>query len=150
MATVLRVLLQKDVDNLGAGGDVVRVRPGFARNYLLPRGLAVPATEKNLARVEDLKKVAAELKELAQANELAKKLTGSSVKLERAVGDEGKMYGSVTSKDIEAAYAASGLPIDRKLLDLAQPIKALGTFDVKLKLHSSVLVTLKVEVTKKG
>ena len=151
MATNMHVLLQADVDNLGTGGEVVKVRPGFARNYLLPRGLAVPATTSNLARVEELKKAAAARKsqEIAAAQELAKKLEGSSVKIARSFGEEGKMYGSVTSKDIAEAFEKSGLTFDRKNIQLAEPLKTLGTFDVPVKLHSTVSINLKVEVVKK-
>jgi large subunit ribosomal protein L9 len=151
MATATKVLLQADVENLGSGGEIVRVRPGFARNFLLPRGLAVPATAGNLARVEDLKKAAAGRKqqEMVEAQELAKKLDGSAVKITRAAGDEGKMFGSVTSKDIGEAFEKIGVTIDRKKIQLAEPIKTLGTFDVPLKLHGSVSVTLKVQVDKK-
>jgi large subunit ribosomal protein L9 len=152
MATALHVLLQSDVDNLGSGGDVVKVRPGFARNYLLPRGLAVPATPANMARVEELKKLAAERKaaELKASNDVAQKLQAVSVKLERAVGEENKMYGSVTTKDIEEAYAAIGIEIDRKKIHLAEPIKSLGAFEVPIKLHNAVTANLRVEVIKKG
>ncbi len=151
MATATKVLLQADVENLGTGGEIVKVRPGFARNFLLPRGLAVPATANNLARVEELKKAAAERKaaELVQAQELAKKLEGSSVKITRAAGGEGKMFGSVTSKDIGEAFEKLGVEFDRKKIHLAEPIKALGTYEVPLKLHSNVTVTLKVEVAAK-
>jgi large subunit ribosomal protein L9 len=151
MATNTHVLLQADVDNLGTGGEVVKVRPGFARNYLLPRGLAVPATTANLARVEELKKAAAARKsqEVAAAQELAKKLEGSSVKIARSFGDEGKMYGSVTGKDIAEAFEKSGLSFDRKNMHLPEPLKTLGTFEVPLKLHSTVSINLKVEVVKK-
>ena len=151
MATTTHVLLQADVENLGTGGEVVKVRPGFARNFLLPRGLAVPATTGNLARVEELKKAAAARKsqEIAAAQELAKKLEGSSVKIARSFGDEGKMYGSVTSKDIAEAFEKSGLTFDRKNIQLAEPLKTLGTFDVPVKLHSTVSINLKVEVVKK-
>jgi large subunit ribosomal protein L9 len=151
MATATKVLLQTDVENLGSGGEIVRVRPGFARNFLLPRGLAVPATAGNLARVEDLKKAAAARKQadVVEAQELAKKLEGGSVKITRAAGDEGKMFGSVTSKDIGDAFEKLGITIDRKKIQLAEPIKSLGTFEVPLKLHGSVSVKLKVEVVKK-
>jgi len=150
MASQIRVVLQQDVDNLGAGGEVVQVRPGFARNYLIPRGLAMPATKGNLARVEDLKRQAAT--RAAEALEAAKQLKGKleaiSVKLERAVGEEAKMYGSVTGKDIEEAYAAQGLVIDRRKVQLAEPIKGLGLSEVKVKLHHDVTATLRVEVVK--
>ena len=151
MATATHVLLQADVENLGSGGEIVKVRPGFARNYLLPRGLAVPATKGNLARVEELKKAAAARKvvEVAAAQELATKLEGSSVKIARSFGGEGKMYGSVTSKDIVEAFEKAGVAIDRRQIQLAEPIKTLGIAEVPLKLHGSVTVTLKVEVIKK-
>jgi large subunit ribosomal protein L9 len=148
MATQIKVLLKNDVPTLGTGGEVVRVRPGFARNFLLPRGLAVPATAGNLARVEDLKRqVASQAKqELEQANAAAAQIAGASVTITRAVGDEGKMYGSVTTKDIEDAFATAGVKIDRKKIVLTDPIKSIGSFEVPIKLHSSVSATLKVTV----
>jgi large subunit ribosomal protein L9 len=151
MATQIKVLLKTEVQNLGAGGEVVRVRPGFARNFLLPRGLAVPATAGNLARVEDLKRqVASQAKaELEAANAAAAQIAGVSVSIARAVGDEGKMYGSVTTKDIEDAFVAAGVKIDRKKIVLADALKALGTFEVPIKLHTNVTATLKVNVVKK-
>ncbi len=153
MASAIRVVLQEDVDNLGTSGDVVRVRPGYARNFLIPRGLAVPATNANLARVDELKRVAAAKAEqvLAEAQELAKKLEAVSIKLERAVGEENKMYGSVTARDIEDAYKEQqGLELDRKRLVLGEPIKQLGLSEIPIKLHSSVTATLRVEVVKQG
>ena len=151
MATQIKVLLKNDVTNLGTGGEVVKVRPGFARNFLLPRGLAVPATAGNLARVEDLKRqVASQAKtELEAANAAAAQIAGASVTITRAVGEEGKMYGSVTTKDIEDAFAAAGVKIDRKKIVLADAIKSLGSFEVPIKLHASVTATLKVNVSKK-
>jgi large subunit ribosomal protein L9 len=151
MANQIKVLLKNDVVNLGTGGEVVRVRPGFARNFLLPRGLAVPATAGNLARVEDLKRqVASQAKlELEQANAAAAQIGGASVTIARAVGEEGKMYGSVTTKDIEDAFAAAGVKIDRKKIVSAEPIKSLGSFEVPIKLHGNVTATLKVNVVKK-
>ncbi len=151
MATQIKVLLKNDVANLGTGGEIVRVRPGFARNFLLPRGLAVPATAGNLARVDDLKRqVASQAKqELEAANALATQIAGASVSIERAVGEEGKMYGSVTTKDIEDAFAKAGVKLDRKKIVLADAIKTIGSFEVPIKLHASVTGTLKVSVTKK-
>jgi large subunit ribosomal protein L9 len=128
----------------------VRVRPGFARNYLIPRGLAVPATKGNLARIDDLKRIAARhtQQKLDDAKALKQKLESVSVKIERAAGEEGKMYGSVTAKDIEEAYAAQGLVFDRKKLELGDPIRQLGLSEVKVKLHADVVATLRVEVIK--
>jgi large subunit ribosomal protein L9 len=152
MANQIQVVLQQDVDNLGAGGEVVSVRPGYARNYLIPRGLAMPATKGNLARVEELRRQAAAraLEALEAAKQLKAKLESMSVKLERSVGEESKMYGSVTAKDIEEAYAAQGLLIDRRKIGLAEPIRSLGLSDVKVKLHAEVEANLAVEVVKPG
>lgn len=152
MASAIQVVLQESVDNLGMGGDVVRVRPGYARNYLFPRALAVPATRGNLARVEELQRAAAARVEgeMAAARELAEKLGAVSVKIERAVGEENKMYGSVTTRDIEEAYAAQGLEVDRKRIQLREPIKELGLVEVPVRLHQNVTATLRVEVTKKS
>jgi large subunit ribosomal protein L9 len=152
MATQIKVVLQKDVDSLGRGGDVVRVRPGFARNYLVPRGLAVPATESNLKRVDELRRVAVAQanKALAEAQEQQQKIEAVSVKIERAVGDEGKMYGSVTARDIELAFAAAGVTLDRKKLVLTEPLKNLGLAEVPIKLHPDVVAKLRVEVVKKA
>ena len=153
MAIAIQVVLQDDVENLGTSGDVVRVRPGYARNYLIPRGLAVPATHANLARVDELKRLAAAKAEraLVEAKELAEKLEGVSIKLERAVGEENKMYGSVTGKDIEEAYLAQHeLAFDKKRLTLPEPIKQLGLSEVPLKLHPEVTAMLRVEVVKQS
>jgi large subunit ribosomal protein L9 len=152
MATPIKVVLQKEVEKLGNGGDVVRVRPGFARNFLVPRGLAVPATESNLKRVDELRRVAVAQanKALAEAKEQQQKIEAVSVKIERAVGEEGKMYGSVTARDIELAFAAVGVTFDRKKLVLVEPLKTLGLAEVPIKLHPDVVAKLRVEVVKKA
>jgi len=151
VASNVKVLLQTEVENLGSGGEVVRVRAGYARNFLLPRGLAVVATESSLKRVDELKRAAAAraAQEVQAAEELAKKLEGMSVRIERVVGDEGKMYGSVTAKDIEDAFERAGVAIDRRRIQLTEPIKQLGTVEVPVRLHASVTASLKVEVVKK-
>jgi len=150
MATQIHVVLQQDVQNLGKSGDLVRVRPGYARNFLIPRGLAAPATAGNLARIEELRQKARArvAKELSQAQETAKKLESVSVKIARAVGEENKMYGSVTSKDIEEAFASIGVELDRKKIALDEPIKTLGLSEVPIKLHHDVVAKLRVEVVK--
>jgi large subunit ribosomal protein L9 len=150
MATPIQVVLQREVNNLGESGDVVRVRPGYARNFLYPRQLALPATSGNLARVEEFKRLANARNEAARktARATADQLTSVSVKITRAVGEENKMYGSVTAKDIEAAYAERGITIDRKQLDLKEPIRTLGLTEVPIKLHSDVTAVLRVEVVK--
>lgn len=152
MATQIKVVLKQDVDSLGRGGDVVRVRPGYARNFLLPRGLAVTATAGNLSRLDELKRAAqaAAARTLAEAKVQAQALEQITVKIERSVGDEGRMYGSVTGRDIEEAFAAQGQVIDRKKIQIADPIKSLGLSSVSLKLHPEVTARLKVEVVKKS
>ncbi len=152
MATQVKVLLKKNVESLGQGGEVVRVRPGFARNFLLPRGLAVHATAGNLSRVEDLKRAAAAeaAETLKVAKDLETKLGAVSVQIERAAGEEDRMWGSVTSKDIEEAFHKVGITIDRRRLVLPEPIKRFGAVEVPLKLHHDVTASPKVEVTKIG
>jgi large subunit ribosomal protein L9 len=150
MAKQNHVVLQQDVGNLGKSGDLVRVRAGYARNYLMPRGLAAPATAGNVARIEALRKQAVVRagKELEAAQESAKKLESLSVKIARAVGEENKMYGSVTAKDVEDAFRAIGVEIDRKKILLTDPIKTLGLAEVPIKLHHDVVAKLRVEVVK--
>jgi large subunit ribosomal protein L9 len=150
MATMIQVVLQSDMDNLGKSGDVVRVRPGYAQNFLIPRGLAMPATKGNIARIEEIKRQAAvkTAGELAEAQEVAKKLEAVSVKIARAVGEENKMYGSVTSRDIEEAFRAAGVTVERKKIHLPEPLKELGLAEVEVKLHPKVTAKLRVEVVK--
>jgi len=152
MANPIKVVLQKDVPNLGPGGQIVRVRPGYARNYLIPRGLAARATEQNLRRLDELKRLTAERadRELAEAQQIAQKLQAASAKLERAVGEENRMYGSVTAKDIEHAFAELGLTVDRRKIELAEPIKTLGPHEVPIKLHPQIKAVLRIEVVKKA
>jgi large subunit ribosomal protein L9 len=150
MATPIRVVLRQDLKNLGKSGDLVRVRPGYARNYLYPRSLASPATGASIAQIEDMKRaaIARATREKAEAEALAAKIAQISVKIPRAVGAEDKMYGSVTAKDIAEAFAAAGVEIDRKKLQLTEAIRTLGLHEVPLALASEVTATLKVEVVK--
>lgn len=151
MASTIQLVLQHDVDNVGKSGDLVKVRPGYARNYLLPRSLAVPATTAQVNRIKHEKAVALAKSEKLrkESTDLASKLSSLTIKLSRAVGDDGKLFGSVTTKEIEAAIKAQGFEVDRKKMHLAEPIKALGTFEVPLKLLSDLTATIKVEVSKK-
>jgi large subunit ribosomal protein L9 len=151
MAATIQLVLQHDVENVGKSGDLVKVRPGYARNYLLPRSLAVPATTAQVNRIAHEKAVALAKSEKLrkESTELAQKISGLTIKLARAVGDDGKLFGSVTTKEIEATVKALGYDVDRKKMQLAEPIKALGTYEIPLKLMSDVTATLKVEVTKK-
>lgn len=150
MASPIQVVLQSQVHQLGVSGDVVRVRPGYARNFLFPRRLALPATTDNMARIEELKKIAIQEAEAARQKALAtaRQLEAVSVKITRSVGEENKMYGSVTSKDIEQAYAEKGIELDRKQIALPEPVRQLGLSEVPVRLHSEVTATLRVEVVK--
>ena len=151
MPATIQVVLRNDVDNVGKSGDLVKVRPGFARNFLIPRQLAVPATTAQVNRINHEKAVAlARAEKLKkEAKDLASKLEGLVLKLAHAAGEDDKLFGSVTTKEIEAAVKAKGFAVDRKKMTLAEPIKAIGTYDVPVKLASDVTATLKVEVTKK-
>jgi large subunit ribosomal protein L9 len=152
MATNVKVLLKSNVENLGNGGDVVKVRPGFARNFLLPRGFAVPATTANLQRIEELKRAAAQQAkdEIARAKDLEVRLGAVSVQIERAAGEEDKMWGSVTSRDIAEAFARVGVEIDRRKIQLKEPIKTFGPAELTIRLHHDVNATLKIDVVKKS
>jgi large subunit ribosomal protein L9 len=147
----MQVILVEDVASLGKSGEVVRVRDGYARNYLLPRNLAVHATTKNLAKVEHDKKVIADkvAKIRKDAGDVAEKLAAVTVTLEKQVGAEDKIFGSVTAKEIADAVTAAGVPVDRKRIVLADPIRALGAYDVPIKLGADVTATVKVWVVAK-
>ena len=151
MPATIQVILQHDVHNVGKSGELVRVRPGFARNFLIPRDLAVPATTAAVNRIAHEKAVAVAKAEKAKqgARDLASKIDGLTVTIARPVGEEDRLFGSVTSKDIHAAVKAKGFDLDRKQMHLAEPIKALGTYEVPVKLLGDVTATIKVEVVKK-
>ncbi len=147
----MRVILRENLDNLGKAGEVVSVRSGYGRNYLLPSGLAVPATEKDEARLQhDQRVIAARVAKLAkQMQSEADRLSQVSVSLARAVGDEDKLYGSVTNRDIAEALAEQGIKLDARKIQLDEPIKALGMSEVAVKLGHDVTAKLKVWVVKK-
>lgn len=151
MATTLQVILQSDVPNLGASGELVKVRPGFARNFLLPRRLAVPATTAQVNRLTHEKAVAVARaeKNKKEAQGVADKIGSVKITLARSVGEDDKLFGSVTTKEIENEAKKAGLAIDRKKMQLAEPIKALGTYEIPVRLMTNVTATLKVEVVKK-
>ncbi len=151
MPATIQIILQSDVANVGKSGDLVKVRPGYARNFLLPRSLAVPATAAQVNRIGHDKVVALARAEKArkEALELATRINGISVTISRPVGDGDRLFGAVTLKDIHAAVVAKGFTIDRKAMHLADPIKTLGAFEVPVKLMADVTATIKVEVAKK-
>jgi len=146
----MQVILRDDLDNLGKSGEVVNVKPGYARNYLLPRGLAIKATASDVKRVEHEKRViAARTAKLAKEVQAeADALSRISVSIARAVGEEDKLYGSVTSRDIAEALAAQNVKIDSKKIHLEEPIKTLGMTEVQVKLGRGVNATIKVWVVK--
>lgn len=151
MATTIQVILQEDVANVGTSGELVKVRPGFARNFLIPRDLAVPATAAAINRITHEKAVALAKNEKLrkEAREVADKINKLEIKLTHRVGEDNRLFGSVTTKDIETAVKAKGLEIDRKKMHLADPIKALGTYEIPVRLLSDVTATLKVEIVAK-
>jgi large subunit ribosomal protein L9 len=145
---MMELLLKEDVDNLGVRGELVKVRPGYGRNFLLPRGLAVQATPGNKKQIEMqrrtlLKKEAAERDTATQQADLIKEVT---LEFARKVGEHGILYGSVTSMDIAEALNAKGYEFDRRRIQLKEPIKETGEFDVPIKLHREVTASLKVVV----
>jgi large subunit ribosomal protein L9 len=151
MAKAINVVLQKDVAHLGKGGDVVKVAPGYARNFLVPQGLALPASEGNVARFEHIKRVAAEraAKARAEAGDIATRLSAVEITLTARTGSEGKLYGSITTKDIEQALKAKGFDIDRKKLSV-DPIRAVGTYNVTARLAPEINGTFKINVVSEG
>ena len=148
----MEVILREHVDNLGKRGEIVKVADGFARNYLLPRKLALPATEGNRKHVERERKImeTREAQEKAGAEAIATRLATVDIAIARRVGDTEQLYGSVTAADIVDFLKSKGFEVDRRKLILPEPLKALGEFDVPLKLHREVTVPLKVKVVKEG
>jgi large subunit ribosomal protein L9 len=148
----MELILREDVDKLGRRGDVVKVTDGFARNYLLPRGLGMAVNVANKAMIEkERKAVEARLaKEKSEFEALAARIGGLRFVAPRKVGDNDVLYGSVTSGDIAEFLKAKGIEIDKRKVQLEEPIKALGEHEVKVKLHPEVLASLKLLVTKEG
>ena len=146
----MEVILRQAVENLGNPGEVVSVSNGYARNYLLPRGIAYLATEGNKKRIaqEKARLEAAEGQRRDSAQELAKKLEEVSITFSARVGEEGKLFGSVTAADIAAQLEAQGFTIERRQIDLHDPIKALGVYRVPVRLHADVKPEIKVWVIK--
>ena len=147
----MQIILTQDVDNLGKAGELVSVRPGYGRNYLVPRGLAVSATVRNKNRLDHEKalierKVA---KERASATDLAGRLNGMTLQFERIVGEDEKLFGSVTNRDIADQLKRAGVEIDHRTILLDQAVKALGKYEVPIRLSAGVIATLKFWVVGK-
>ena len=146
----MEVILRQAIDNLGHPGDIVKVSPGYARNFLLPRGLAYEATEGNRKRIaqEKTRLEAAENSRRDQASELAKKIDEVSLSFSARVGEEGKLFGSITSADIATQLEAQGIHVERRMINLHEPIKALGVYRIPIRLHADVKPGVKVWVIK--
>src|SRR5437762_14367550 len=147
-----QVLLREDIDNLGARGEIVRVKAGYARNYLLPRNLAVQATANNVRQIEGEKAALAkrEAKERGTAELQGSQLQKLTLKFERKVGEAGILYGSVTSMDIAHELKEQGYEVDRRKIVLREPIKRFGSYTVPLRLHRDVTVELPIQVLGEG
>jgi large subunit ribosomal protein L9 len=147
-----KILLREDVDDLGARGEIVRVKAGYARNYLLPRRLAVEATPNNVKQIERERSIILkkEANERATADAQAEQIRSLVLNFERKAGEQGALYGSVTSMDIAEALKERGYEIDRHRLHLREPLKRVGDFTVPLRLHREVTVDLQVRVAPEG
>lgn len=145
----MKVILKENIETLGQIGDIVKVAPGYARNFLLPKGFAIEATEKNAKALEHAKRQLAykKNKTLEAAKNLVAKLEALTVQLAHQSGDEGKLFGSVTNMEIAAFLKNNGIEIDRKKIVLAEPIKHLGEYNVPVKIHPEIAANLKVTVT---
>lgn len=148
----MEVILKQAVEKLGEEGERVNVANGYARNYLLPKGLAIKATKQNIAILQHEKNVIEqrEKKEIKSAQKIANKIRSLSCVLKRQVGEKDKLFGSVTSNDIAEFLQENGVEIDRRKIQLEEPIKTLGTVRVPIKVHTEVTVELKVKIQKEG
>ena len=148
----MEVILREDISNLGTRGQVVKVAPGYARNFLIPKKLAVAATGSNKKIVEQERQahLRREAKLQGEAQDLAKLMTGVSVTISQKAGENDQLFGSVTSKDVAEALAARGFTIDRRKIQLDDPIRQLGEFKVPVKLHRDVTAEVTVVVAKEA
>ncbi len=146
----MEVILRQAIENLGKPGDVVKVKPGYARNYLLPRGLAYEATSGNLKRIQQERDrlEAAENERRNSAQSVAERLEQVSLTFSARVGEEGKLFGSVTAADIAQQLEGQGFTIEKRQIDLHEPIKALGVYKVPIRLHADVKPEIRVWVIK--
>jgi large subunit ribosomal protein L9 len=144
----MEVILRTDVPKLGKAGDIVKVKDGFARNYLLPKGLAIPANQKTIKALENQRKIilAKAERERKKAQNLAEKLTGVTLTFYRKVIEGDRIYGSISAQDIVKALEEKGLNLERRFVLLDEPIKQLGTYEIPIRLGLGVEVKIKVEV----
>ncbi len=148
----MKIILKESVENVGTVGDVVAVKDGYARNYLIPRGLAVLADPRNVKAIEHQRKALEKkrLREVAKAEELAQALTGTRLVFKRKASEQDQLFGSVTHMDIEESLTAKGFSVSRKQVALDHPLKALGEFPVTLKLPGNVKAKITVVVEREG
>lgn len=146
---LVQVILSEDVHNLGDAGDVVEVKPGYARNFLVPQGKALPATAARVHEVEHKRRVIAErrAKELKDLEGVKARLEGLALEIAAQVGEEGKLFGSVTSQNLVDLLAQQGLEVERRKIVLAEPIKTVGEHTVSVRLRNDVIASLKVTVS---
>ena len=144
----MKVILIDELRGLGGRGDVVQVKDGYARNFLIPKKLAREATSSNLKSVEQERKKwnALTAQEKGAAEELAQKISGMKIEVRKRVGDNGHLFGSVTANDIADALAAQGIEVDKRKVELTQPIKSVGTHNVDVRLHRDVAAHVEIEV----
>ena len=146
----MKVILTQDIAGLGSIGDLITVKDGFGRNYLVPQGKALQATSQNMKKLEHQKRQIREKIDKAkrEAERLAARIESVSCTVAKAVGEEDKLFGSVTGMDIESSLKLEGIEIDRKRINLPEPIKSLGIYNIPIKLHPEVTATLKLWVVK--
>jgi len=144
----MKVILKEDIPNLGKAGQIINVKDGYARNFLFPKGLALLADEKNMKLLEyQKKKIEEEAKKKRQdAQSIAERLSQVSLTISAKAGEDQKLFGSITSKDIATALEKEGFAIDKKQINISEPIKRIGEYEVEVKLHENILAKVKVTI----
>lgn len=146
----MKIILLEDIENVGKKGDIVRVKDGFARNYLIPKGVAIKVTKSNLKMIEEKKKKLEKEreKEIKTVEELKNRIESLEINIKKKAGEEDTLFGSVTSSDIEEALKNEGIEIDKKNILLHEHIKKLGEYEVEIRIHPSIKANLKIKVEK--
>ena len=146
----MRIILLEDIENVGKKGEIVKVKDGFARNYLIPKGVAIKVTDSNIKMIEEKKKKLEKEreKEIKTVEELKNRIESLVLTIKKKAGEEDTLFGSVTSSDIEEALKAEGIEIDKKNIVLHEHIKKLGEYEVEVRIHPSVKALLKINVAK--
>jgi len=144
----MRLILKSEVPQLGSAGDLVVVKPGYGRNFLIPRGLAIPASEGSVKQLEHQQRIADAIrrKQLSGAEALAEKISNTAISIRREAGEDEKLFGSVTKRDIVEALAAEGIELDRRAIQLDDNLRAIGLFTIPVRLHRDVSANLRVYV----